>query len=169
MAKQRRGKSPRGYSRRGPVKEPYHVVLMVCEGSKTEPNYLRELRSIYRLSSANVIIVHPNATDPLSIIHAAARALNSGEYDRIYCIFDRDDHANYDLAVQRIAEYPKKIFAINSVPCFEVWILLHFKYSSSPFSRTGMESACDKFLREVALHISDYKKGDMHIFIYLTC
>ena len=99
----------------------------------------------------------------VSIIHAAVRALNSGEYDRIYCIFDRDDHANYDLAVQRIAEYPKKIFAINSVPCFEVWILLHFKYSSSPFSRTGMESACDKFLREgrSTYFIFDLLKGQL--------
>ncbi|MBN1547133.1 MAG: hypothetical protein JW902_10780, partial [Syntrophaceae bacterium] len=35
-------------------REPYDVVLIVCEGSKTEPNYLQELRDTLKLSTANV-------------------------------------------------------------------------------------------------------------------
>ncbi|MDU7870973.1 MAG: RloB family protein, partial [Pantoea sp.] len=32
----------------------YDRILIVSEGSKTEPNYFREIRTIYRLHTANV-------------------------------------------------------------------------------------------------------------------
>lgn len=38
------------------LKAPYDRVLIVCEGAKTEPNYFREIRDAYRLSTANIDI-----------------------------------------------------------------------------------------------------------------
>ena len=35
---------------------PYDVVLIVCEGEKTEPNYFEELKDAFRLNNANVKI-----------------------------------------------------------------------------------------------------------------
>jgi len=32
----------------------YDRILIVSEGSKTEPNYFREIRTVYRLHTANV-------------------------------------------------------------------------------------------------------------------
>lgn len=37
-------------------REPYDVVLIVCEGSKTEPAYFTALKNELRLSSANISI-----------------------------------------------------------------------------------------------------------------
>jgi hypothetical protein len=35
-------------------REPYDVVLIVCEGGKTEPQYLQEIRDAFKLSTANI-------------------------------------------------------------------------------------------------------------------
>ena len=150
MAKQRRGRVATEYIRRGPQREPYEFILIVCEGEKTEPNYLGGLRATYRLSSANIKIVHPDATDPMSIVNFAETELGCKDegYDRVYCVFDRDSHANYDAALRRIQNSQHgisgRLQGAISVPCFEIWLLLHFRYSTASFTASGRRSACDK-------------------------
>lgn len=53
--------NPLAYARRGSIREPYDYVFVVCEGEKTEPIYLQGLKIAYRLSNANVRIIHPDA------------------------------------------------------------------------------------------------------------
>jgi hypothetical protein len=167
MTKLRRGRLPRAYARRGPTKEPYDVVLMVCEGSKTEPLYLQGLKVFHRLSNANIRILHPNATDPMSIAHAAEDESAANQYDKIFCIFDRDGHAQYSDALRIISNSNGRVFAVNSVPCFEVWVLLHFQYTSAPFTSVGRESACDKVLQELRRYMPDYAKGRINVYAEL--
>jgi RloB-like protein len=132
---------PDSYKRRGPQREPYDYVLIVCEGEKTEPGYFRGLRQAYRLSSANIEITHPNATDPVNIVRFTEARLVAGGFDRAYCVFDRDNHTNHDEALQMVTQSEngkqKRLFAITSVPCFELWVLLHFRYTSSAFNKVG--------------------------------
>jgi len=174
MAKQRRGRVATDYVRRGPQREPYESILIVCEGEKTEPNYLSGLRTTYRLSSANIKIVHPDATDPMSIVNFAETELGRKDegYDRVYCVFDRDGHANYDTALQRIQSSQHGILGrlrgAISVPCFEIWLLLHFRYSAAPFAASGKRSACDKVLRELQKYLPSYQKGDYNVFNMLS-
>lgn len=42
--------------RRAAQRAPYDKVLIVCEGSKTEPNYFRDLIKLHDISSVNVRI-----------------------------------------------------------------------------------------------------------------
>ena len=59
---------PRNAAARGrPSREPYDRVLIVCEGTKTEPNYFSDLARHYELSTANIEIVGSGA-DPLTIV-----------------------------------------------------------------------------------------------------
>lgn len=156
------------YSRRGPIREPYDYVLIVCEGGKTEPNYLRRLCQVYRLSSANIEIARAGGTDPVSIVTFTQTRLAQGGFDRAYCVFDRDSHANYDAALQIVSASPDgqagRLRCITSVPCFEIWVLLHFAYSTAPFNRAGNYSACDRVLREVRNHFADYSKGHEGVY-----
>jgi hypothetical protein len=156
-------RQPESYRRRGPQREPYDYVLIVCEGEKTEPNYFHGLRQAYAPSSANVEIVRPPAHDPVSIVAYAEKRLIEGDYDRAYCVFDRNGHVGFDAALRNIADSENgksgRLHAITSVPCFEVWILLHFSYSSAPFNKAGSQSACDRVVSEVKKHFSDYTKG----------
>ena len=62
-----------GFSaRQGPKREPYEKVLIVCEGTKTEPNYFNGLKNHLRPTSANVVIAGKGAT-PLKIISEAEK------------------------------------------------------------------------------------------------
>lgn len=161
---------PNTYARRRPQREPYDVVLIVCEGAKSEPAYFRGLRIAYRLSNANIHVMPADGSDPMSIVTFAeneiARSRNG--YDKAFCVFDRNGHANYKAALVRIANSPSgrtgKLQAITSWPCFEVWLLLHFRYSSAPFNRTASESSCDRAIRELLKVFPAYTKGHKTIF-----
>ncbi|MGO9638098.1 MAG: RloB family protein [Terracidiphilus sp.] len=172
MARKKKGRIAAEYARRGPVREPYDYVLIVCEGKKTEPNYLQGLKAAYRLSNANIKVLHPDATDPMSIVTFAEGELRREGYDRAYCVFDRNGHANYDEAVRRVADSEagraERLCAATSVPCFEVWLLLHFCFSAAPFTATGALSACDRVLRELRKHLPDYSKGQANAYDLLV-
>ena len=109
-----------------------------------------------------------DGTDPMSIVSFAERQLKEMKYDRAYCVFDRNGHANYVQALQRISQsrlgQENRLVAIPSVPCFEIWVLLHFSYSSAPFNAVGSASACDRVMREVQKHIPQYAKGLVTLF-----
>ena len=160
------------FSRRGPVREPYDVVLIVCEGSKTEPNYLQGLRVARKLSSVNIRIVPPPSSDPLAIVEFAIRQLETDtDYNRGYCVFDRDQHPRFHAAMARVARSKLgregRLIAISSTPCFEIWILLHYAYSTSSYTAAGGISACDCVIRDVRRHFPTYTKGHQAVFAAL--
>ena len=166
MPKQRTSSRP--YARRGPVREPYDTVLIVCEGEKTEPNYFAGLRRHHDLSSLNVAILAARRSDPLAIVHFAEQKANLESYNRIYCVFDLDRLANVDRALKKIATLDAggsgRWYAVTSMPCFEIWVLLHFKYTSSPYSSAGGRSACDNVVAHVRQHLPNYAKGDQTVY-----
>jgi RloB-like protein len=155
------------------VREPYDVVLIVCEGAKTEPNYFRGLRNAYGLSNVNVRILMPDGNDPLSIVtFAIAELEHDKEYDRAYCVFDRDGHATYDAALRRIRESELgkagRLIGITSIPCFEIWVLLHYQYSAASYVAAGRESACGRLIRDVQRYYPAYAKGHETVFAELA-
>lgn len=164
------GRRPNSYARRAPKREPYDVVLIVCEGSKSEPTYLRSLLKAYRLSNANIHVMSTVGSDPMSIVKFAEKemARQPNEYNRAFCVFDRNGHSNYDAALTRIANSPngraRKLQAVTSWPCFEIWLLLHFRYSTAPFNSTTAESSCDRAIRELLTFLPGYTKGHQTIF-----
>ncbi len=170
MAKPR---DTRSLHRHRPAREPYDRVLIVCEGSKTEPNYLRELIVHYQLSSANVKITGEGGSAPISVVdHAIELFDKDPDYNAVFCVFDRDTHGSFDAAVQRVRD--KKLLrrdgrrklghacfqAITSIPCFEYWILLHFQYTTAQMRRFA---DVDPRLRAVP-GFAAYTKGERGLF-----
>ena len=158
--------------RRKAQRQPAERLLIVCEGAKTEPLYLCEIRQQLRLPSANVQ-VQPAAygTEPLRIVEYAERLFTEGQralgiharsFDRVVVLFDRDEHHTYHAALQRVAalngrlendERVKAPFeAVVSVPCFELWLLLHFEDVFAPLHR-------DEALVRLRAHVAGYAKG----------
>jgi hypothetical protein len=162
------GRRPQEYVRRGPVREPCEVVLIVCEGAKTEPYYLDGFRLACRLSNANIRVIPANGNDPMSVVRAAEEQMRRFEYDRGFCVFDRNGHANYQAALNKLRESALgrdgRLRAITSVPCFEVWMLLHFVFTTAPFRAARGESACDRVVRAVRKHLPNYRKGTKEVF-----
>ena len=157
---------PNSYQRRGPQRERYDSVLIVCEGRKTEPFYFDGLKQAYKLSNANIRVTPADGTDPVSIVRFAERlASKEGDYDRVYCVFDRDGHTNFAEAIGLIREHG--YIPIISSPCFEIWVLLHFVYSTAPYNPAGNRSAGDLVLREVQKHFDKYSKGLRDVYSHL--
>jgi hypothetical protein len=138
-------------------------IIIVCEGKKTEYGYFEEIRKSMRLPTLRVFVVHPNATDPLSIVQAAIdyrqarkneKAWTAG--DRAWAVFDGDEHrlenpANWNKAIQ-LAQGRDIHLAISN-PCFEFWYLLHYREHAAHLTRHDAA----RLLRN---HIADYEKAN---------
>lgn len=168
-----RGRRPKVFHdllRRKPSRKIRDRVLIVCEGSKTEPNYLKQIRSELGLTNAEIRICGEEcASDPKLLVKYAMSLFKSDKsFDRVYCVFDKDHHSTYQSAVDlvRNARVPrnKNIATIKSVPCFEFWVLLHYKLSTSPFvSRIG-RSAAEQVIEELGKFLSGYSKGHPNLY-----
>ena len=88
------------------------------------------------------------------------------EFDKVFCVFDKDSHDTYEQALTEVSETrPVNTFkAINSVPCFEYWPLLHFVFTTQPFAAAGGKSACACVIDELHKYMPAYTKGDHGIF-----
>lgn len=150
----------------------YDRILIVSEGSKTEPLYLGEIRADYRPPTANVQ-VHPGrfGTTPLQVVEYAEHLFVHGDevkgiqprsFEQVYAVFDRDDHATYHNALVKAAALDGKLrndnhrsvsFAsIACIPCFELWLLLHFEEVLAPLHRTEV-------YQRLSTYLPDYDKG----------
>lgn len=169
----RKAKGPNELRRQQPQRASYDKVLIVCEGEKTEPLYFRELIDHYEIHSANVRISGDCGSDPVSVVEHGLKLYNeeksskSGAFDRVYCVFDRDDHPNYQHALDIV--YGKKsngyLFLATSTPCFEYWLLLHFIYTTAPYSSVGGVSAGATVLKELQNYWPEYAKANSGIFV----
>lgn len=140
MAK-RKGKTRKDLARKPATRKVADRVLIVTEGEKTEPDYLKRLIQELGLTSAQVHIVGDGGSEPITIFQDAEKILKrDDDFEQIYLVFDRDTHPTYDQALAAVRGLSsrrqfaqKAILAITSVPCFEVWLLLHASDSAAPF------------------------------------
>lgn len=118
-------------------------LLIVCEGSKTEPHYFKELRQDQRLKTANIRICGKECgSDPVSVVKYAQKIFDdeAGAYDRVYCVMDTDAHSNLDRALKLVKDQGEPFKAIISSPCFEFWLLLHHTLHETSFRATSVKS-----------------------------
>lgn len=173
LFKKRKARKADDLKRRTENRAANDRVLIVCEGSKTEPEYFKDLRNYYRLKTANIEICGEECgSAPSSILKYAEQRYvednNAGNpFDRVYCVFDKDTHHCYLPTLEAIARKrtkDTKWFAITSVPCFEYWILLHFSPTSKPFHPSGNRSAAQNVKAEIRKYIPEYTEGMRGIF-----
>lgn len=149
----------------------YKKLLIVCEGEKTEPNYFMEAREYFSLNTVNVEVRGDCGSDPMSIVKFAKQRYreekDSGDpFDEVYCVFDKDGHDTYDKALNALTTATPKntYFTINSVPSFEFWLLLHFNYTTRPYTALPGNSSGNQVLTELKYYMRDYEKGQLNIF-----
>jgi hypothetical protein len=93
--------------------------------------------------------------------------LETKAFERVYAVFDRDDHESYHDALARAQALDGKyrnderqavVFkAVPSVPCFELWLLLHYEEVHSFYHRTDI-------LDHLRRHIAGYQKGTTGVY-----
>lgn len=164
MGKKSRAK--RMPKRRQPKRDPYDRVLIVCEGAKTEPYYFQVLIDHFRLNNANVVVHGDSGSAPKSVVqYAKQKQKKDRDFDRIYCVFDKDEHPTYIEAISNIRDTrPRGVFHVaTSVPCFEYWLLLYFSYSNKPYARSGKRTPADQVTDDLKKYFPEYVKGNRQI------
>lgn len=148
------------FGRRPAQYKPQPRILILCEDKKSCRIYLQEAAQHFRCR-ADVEIAHVGKTDPRGIIDEAKG--RAGDYDFVYCAIDRDTHATFDEAVGN-ASRPPIVEVIASHPCYEFWLLLHFRETRHPFAGSGNHSAADNVIRMLRKEdgMSGYDKGAEH-------
>lgn len=153
-----------------PQKNEFKKILIVCEGSRTEPNYLKEVRRFYRINTASVEIAGKECDSaPITVFRFARDRFNDDpSFDEVYCVIDRDTHPTFDEAVSACLTHPSRRFrSIRSYPCFEYWILLHFQFTRAPVHGAGRSSPGDVMLKMVKKCWPEYTKGLAKCFFEL--
>jgi hypothetical protein len=153
-----------------PHRNEFKKILIVCEGSKTEPNYLKEVCREYRINTASVEIAGKECDSaPITVFRFARERFNEDpSFDEVYCVIDRDSHPTFDEAVSACRTHSSKRFhSIRSYPCFEYWILLHFQYTRAPVHGAGKSSPGDVMLKMVQRCWPEYTKGLLKCFTEL--
>jgi hypothetical protein len=129
----------RTYQRKAGSRKSYERVLVVCEGEKSELNYFKEIANTYRIPTLVTVDHAQKRTEPMQIIETARKKLEKEpDFEWVYVVFDRDEHQTYQQALVEAKELDRtyrtsqkqkvRFIAIPSVPCFEFWLLLHYKY-----------------------------------------
>ena len=143
-------------------------VLVLCEDSKSSKTYLEDASKYFR-ATAQVQIAHPGRTDPLGVVQAGVKQQSA--FDAVYCVVDRDSHANWEQAIDLANGHHPKVQMIRSFPCFEFWLLLHFGYTRAGYMRAGALSAADQVVRDLRQKpgMRDYAKGSIEGLFLRLC
>jgi hypothetical protein len=149
-------------------------ILIITEGSKTEPQYFTEIRTKLKLPTANINVLHSEyGTCPYHVVNYALELFTNGNIDKnvnpkafekVYAVFDRDDHARYFDALNLAQNINRRKLlndqdqliefkAIASVPNFELWLLLHYEDQIAPIHR-------DEVIQKLKVHLNSYRKGN---------
>ena len=145
------------------------TITIVCEGRKTEPNYFQALGSSLRLKTLRVSA----ATQPglLGVQRAVRTAVERAHTtDEIWCVVDDDERGAQISECRSVfgklrnQRQSPKIHLVLSTPCFEYWLLLHFKDTTKSYRGLHRRSACAQVIEELKSDLRDYRKNDSRLF-----
>ena len=121
--------------------------LIFCEGTKTEPNYLKGFRN-----PGTVVIVKGIGKDPMALVKDIEGWLKQYKYeksqDQVWCVFDRDDFPKqrFNSAIQKAKS--KGWYVAYSNECFELWYILHFELLKTGIPRKDYAKKLSQYLGE---------------------
>jgi hypothetical protein len=126
----------------------------------TESIYFTDFRDIERPEGLSIVPELPGKIGSFAGVLQRAVELNE-DYDCVYALIDMDmilaqnqlpAYRNQKAAAQRAG-----VIVVENNPCFEIWLLLHFK-------RTGQHFAnCNEVVRQLREFIPDYNKSQRYI------
>jgi hypothetical protein len=141
------------HERKVNIRELRQRFLIVCEGSKTEPNYFKRFRV-----AKTVIEVIGVAANPSKLVQITQNLQDRDDYDQIWCVFDRDDwtKADFNQALQTANNQGFQVAYSNEA--FELWYVLHFEFLNAAIPRQ------DYVKKLTAIMEKPYQKNSSSIY-----
>lgn len=159
--------------RKTDTRDKHKFYLIVCEGTKTEPNYFESLKKNLPKGVVELFNIDIEGTgkNTLTIIEDAKKYRKAYEQkyhrtiDKTWAVFDRDSFPaqNFDNAISKAEKSKPKIHCAWSNEAFEIWYLLHFHFFNTGLTRDRYAELIEKELKK---HYSDYKYEKNSIQMY---
>ena len=111
----------------------------------------------------------PTHPDLKNIIKKAEKLLQQ-EYDAVYCLIDLDRIISNLKEKDKYQNIRKKstssILFFESMPCFEIWFLLHFRYSTRCFNNySELEPELKKYLTNYEKSENYFKNNNLYLYL----
>ena len=120
-------------SRGSPKQALRPQVIVVTEGEKTEPQYIKEFARIHQAPNVRV---GGTGFDPQGVVEKAIelkKSLGRGTRAHVWAVFDRDEHLRFEEALHLAQQHGICVAVSN--PCFELWAVLHYQDHAAPIDR----------------------------------
>ncbi len=148
--------------------------LIVCEGTKTEPNYFEGLKLNLPPGVVNTVQLEINGTghNTLTVIEDALKAKqrfeqNGRVIDEVWAVFDRDSfpEQNFNNAIFKGQRDGVNCAWTNEA--FELWYLLHFQFFQNGMSRDDYKRVIERELSQKLKRVYTYQKNSPDMFALL--
>lgn len=126
----------------------------MVEGRKTERRYFEAFRQHHRLSTTEIRVESGGTPSALvrtaiDLRDAARREARAAKdpliaYEGVWCVCDVDEHN--DLPRARDQAQANAIEMAVSNPCFELWVILHFRPQNAALSRANARRTCQELI-----------------------
>ena len=151
----------RNLSRKPATRPPAARIVIVTEGQKTEPEYLKNFARIHGAKTVEVIPIGIGG-EPKAVVRRAIDVLRRvnkdslGGRDSVWAVFDRDEHPRFYEAKDLASAHGIQLAISN--PCFELWGIFHYQDRDAFVDR----HECQRILAE---HCSTYSASGSKLFI----
>ena len=150
------------FTRSRPTRSPRRRFLIVCEGEKSEPNYIIGVQRVLKNQLIDVIILDRSGATKYVVERAVAEKRKAKQnarrstdkfelFDEIWCVFDVDSHERLEEAMKQAKD--NEISVSLSNPCYELWVVLHHRDERKFVDRKILQSECKQ----------EYQCKDKHI------
>ncbi len=142
-----------------PIRKRY---LIVCEGTKTEPNYFMSLEKDLKPHVVELKIMG-EGDNTVNLVTLAEEFVDNERaagrnIDEVWIVFDIDSFPDQDInSAVEMAE-ARGFHPAYSNEAFELWYLLHYEYCDSALSRTTYSRRLKKYIGK------RYQKNDEEMY-----
>lgn len=146
--------------------------LIVTEGERTEPLYLKGIQKLIKekiggeinIIEAPIIDIHGEGAATGKLVEIAEQMVKDAKiiYQNVWIVFDKDDFKNFDQAIKEGADKGYKMAWSNQ--SFEYWLYLHFYYSDSALHRDVWNEKLDEIFAQYGLGNGYYQKNYEDIY-----
>lgn len=152
MARKDRVTGGRPLKRKVGTRRPRKTLLVFCEGERTEPEYLDALKrqpAVRDVAAVDLRVeTGHGGSVPRTFVSMAAAARSKAldeeaEIDELWCVFDVEwprNHPRLSEAIEQATQNNIQLAVSN--PCFELWLILHFRDQGAWLDNNAARRAC---------------------------
>jgi hypothetical protein len=142
------------------------LMLICCEGAKTEIQYFEEWEKQFPRVKVNVFSPPKDASAPSRLADTIKKSMRAQRFqtgDQAWLVLDQDQWPGKQLAILHQQVKSAKLLEARSNPSFEIWLLAHFE-------DIGTALRADEIVQRLRQHLGSYnKKNNLDMIKFLPC